>query len=44
MVDTLSRAAPGLNIIGALCSQNTPNTSLIKECEKDGSEEPFNDE
>ena len=38
MVDTPSRAAPGLKTIGASFSKNTYNTSFRKECENYGAE------
>ena len=44
MVDTPSTAAPALNKIGALLSQNTSNTSFIKVCENDGADDPVHDE
>ena len=44
MVDTPSRAAHGLKIIGTSRSQNTSYTSSRKECEKDGADKPFHDD
>ena len=37
-------AAPPLKTIGALCSQNTSDTSSRKECENDGAGKPLHDE
>ena len=44
MVDNPSGSTPGLNMVGALCSQNTSKTFSRKECEKAGADKPVHDE
>ena len=43
MVNTPSREYPGLKTIGALCSQNTSDTSSRKECKKDSANKTVHD-